>query len=105
MKRFFREDYVNLTKAAIDKDYILSKYKKEMESDLPHLLRELSKSQVAYREYLNKLKRSDDADLSAENTKKKGSPIKERTPVDPLSLVRPDSPTWRALKKSHKQPE
>ena len=105
MKRFFREDHVNLTKAAIDKDYILSKYKKEMESDLPHLLRELSKSQVAYREYLNKLKRPDDADLSAENTKRKGFPIKERTPVDPLSLVRPDSPTWRALKKSHKQPE
>ena len=37
-KRFFREDYVNLTRAATDKDYALQQYKREMETDFPHLL-------------------------------------------------------------------
>lgn len=34
-KRFFNEDYVNLTKAATDKEYAIRCYKKEIENDAP----------------------------------------------------------------------
>ena len=42
---------------------------------------------------------------SADNLKGKTTPTKSKPAIDPLSIIRPDSPTYRALKKNHKQPE
>ena len=95
-KRFFCEDYINLTKAATDKTYVVREAKKEEERDMPHLLQKLSKSAKAYRKYFNKLKGIDDLNPQGDENRRK---------MDPLELVRPESPTWRVLKKEHKQPE
>ena len=81
-KRFFREDYINLTKAAIDKEYALKCYKKEMEKDVPHLLHSLMASSRAFRAYFDKVIEQ----------KANGKPVN-----DPLRLVRPESPSWKRL--------
>lgn len=36
-KRFFHEDFVNLTKAAVDKEYINRQYLKEVDTNLPNV--------------------------------------------------------------------
>ena len=60
-----------------------------METDVPHLLTNLNLSSCAYKQYFDKL------------IALRGSGQKN---VDPLELVRPDSPTWRKLKKAHASP-
>ena len=62
---------------------------------MPHLLKDLSKSQKAYKQYFDK-KGNDDANLSGDKKKKT---------LNPMELVRPDSPGWRGLQKDHKTPD
>lgn len=53
-KRFFHEDFVNLTKAAVDKQYINRQYLKEVDTNLPDVHQKLKASEAAYNEYLAK---------------------------------------------------
>ena len=63
---------------------------------MPHLLEKLSESQYAYKKYFNKLKGIDQWNPL-------GDPKKRD--MNPMDLVRADSPTWRNLKKDHKPPQ
>jgi len=55
-KRFFKEDFVNLTQAITNKDYITREYSREVNETLPDCQHQLFASEVAYKEYLTKKK-------------------------------------------------
>ena len=96
-KRFFKEDYLNLTKAATNKDYIKRQQRNEINDLLPGLEDELVAAETAYDDYLEKLGPTDpNEELSIENP----HALEGR-----YSNVEPNSPTWKKLKKQHKLPE
>ena len=89
-KKFFKEDYVNLTRASIKKDYVQREFTKEIESNMPQMKKQLASSILAYDDYFQKhIKTASD-----------GSETKNQ-----FDQVDQKSPQWLNLTRRHKKPE
>ena len=53
-KRFFKEDFINLTRASIKKEYVQRAFSKEITNTMPLLSKQLSNSTKAYDDYFAK---------------------------------------------------